>query len=228
MTLKIAVLAPMARAIVAMQTAREARALRAQEPGRIAEVLRERGEHGRSPRKRSRRRADGRRRRGCGGALRCSRQANRASATSSRAVTATTPRAPAAPRCVAATCSCEDRCHLGAEPHAGGRRQQAERGAMEAHGQRAHGHAFRGVRRFCRAIFTARSRRAASSRATSRPSRADAVVARRGSSSPAPRPALELLDQPGVEQPLDGGVERARREADFARPSGARMSWMIA
>ena len=63
----------------------------------------------------------------------------------------------------------EDRRHLGAEPRARARRQQAERGAVEADGQLAHDHAFRGVRRFCRAIFTARSSRPASSRATSRP-----------------------------------------------------------
>ena len=76
--------------------------------------------------------------------------------------------------------------------------QQLERAVrVEARGQPASCQALRGVSRFCRAIFTARSSRAASARATSSPSRLHAVVAAprvvvagtAGASSSSTRPA---------------------------------------
>ena len=58
---------------------------------------------------------------------------------------------------------------LGAEPGPRGRGQQPLRGGVEAEGEPGHGQVRRGVSRFCRAILTARSSRAASARATASP-----------------------------------------------------------
>ena len=207
-TLKIAVLAPMASARVATQTAvnrgcARAGAARSGGPGQVRRA-------GESPARGRGRRADGR----------------RAGAAAARApVAPRTGRAPRARRAPAADARAPGggapRRRARRRPRPSGRRcrsriarrEQAERGAIEAYSQPGRMvRLCRGASRFCRAIFTARSRRATSSRATVETGRRDAVVAAPRVVVARPRPLVELLDQAGVEQAFDGRVERARGE----------------